>query len=118
MNFVEDGLRGIIYVIMLIFVTRFVMDHSEILLLIVAYVLYIVSGAFFFLVRTGKWIYFLCGDGKDDLEPWSSAMPPKFQAEGLSASENELVNRLMSGLIENIKNGALTAAEKSKNDLL
>lgn len=117
-NFVEDVLRGIMYVIMLIFVTRFVIDHSEIGLLMLSYVLYIVSGSFFFLIRTGKWLYFLCGDGKDNLEPWSSATPPKFHAEGLSASENELVNRVMNGLIENIKKGALTAVEKGKNDLL
>lgn len=77
-NFVEDLLRGIIYVIMLIFVTRFVMDHSDIGMLMLSYALYITSGGLFFLVRTGKWFYFLCGEGKDNLAPWSNSTPLKF----------------------------------------
>ena len=88
-NLVGDILGGIIYVITLIFATSFVMDHSDIGLLIVSYVLYIVSGGLFLYIRTAKWYYFLCGKGKDNMVPWSDATPPKFQAEGLSLAENE-----------------------------
>jgi hypothetical protein len=63
---VEDVLRGIIYVILLVLVTPFVLNHSDVTLMMVSYFLYIISGAFFLAIKLIKWVSLLCGDAKNN----------------------------------------------------
>ncbi len=70
LSLVEDILRGVVYVLLLVLVSPFALNHSSVTLLMVSYILYIVSGAFFLSIKIIKWIYFLCGAGKDNDKPW------------------------------------------------
>ena len=60
-NFIEDLLRLAIFVIMLIFITTFVLENIVQTTLVAAYGLYILAGFLFVVLNCIKWIYFFCG---------------------------------------------------------
>jgi predicted RNase H-related nuclease YkuK (DUF458 family) len=69
-NLIEDILRSIVYILLLILVTPFAFSHYTVNLLMASYILYIVAGALFLAVKLIKWIYFLCCGGKNTESPW------------------------------------------------
>jgi hypothetical protein len=96
LSLIEDILRGIVYILLLILVTPFALNHSEVTLLIVSYIIYIVSGAFFLSIKLIKWIYFLCGGGKSNNRPWEIPNPASAaaQANKVASAGNAVASQM------------------------
>ena len=70
-NFAEDLIKETVFVIMVIFVESFVKENSSVTTIVVAFYLYLASLVLFTIIFLIKWIYFLCGSGKDNCDPWT-----------------------------------------------
>ena len=85
-NFLEDTIKGVIFALILIFISQFVRDHYESTEIVVAYWLYILAMILFKVIYLIKWYYYFCGPGKEDFSPWQNTLivdvaylPPEIQ---------------------------------------
>ena len=69
-NLCQDIVKGLIFVLMIVFVTQFVRENNQDVAIVVAYWVYILAMVLFKVLHVLKWYYYLWGRGKDDLRPW------------------------------------------------
>ena len=69
-NFIEDIVKGTIFVVMIIFITGFVNENSSKTQIVVAYWIFMISMVLFKILHIIKWYYYCIGDGKDANGPW------------------------------------------------
>ena len=70
-NFVEDVVKGTIFLLMIIFITGFVNENKSQIKLQIAYWIYMISMILFKILHVIKWYYYCLGSGKDDTRPWA-----------------------------------------------
>lgn len=64
-------MRTAVYILLLIVLTPLALGNWNLSSKILqAYGIYLASGVLFLVMRVVKWYYYICGEGKDQYDPW------------------------------------------------
>ena len=70
LNFIDDIVKGSIFLLMVIFITGFVRDHTSKVSIIIAYAAFLISMVLFKILHIIKWYVYCIGKQSDNEQPW------------------------------------------------